>query len=279
MIKSQPRLFMRQICRLFCPIFLFILCALRLELFAEEKTEDELFILFSPPKSGTFLAADVLSRITKKEAVMHLDDFPNPRKGIESVIKAFERNGFMVAHNFNLKMINFLVKKGVKIIFLLRDPRDQLISMMNWMREGQWNWLKVARIRDQNKQIDELITGSRYGWKCVEDCILERASVVHKLSPDTIYYVYFENLVGVEGGGTLEQQIEEIQNLANFLKIELTIDEITTIANSIYGNSGTFRTGQIGTWKKYFTQRHKDSFKRRYNKYLRWYGYETNAQW
>lgn len=73
--------------------------------------------------------------------------------------------------------------------------------------------------------------------------------------------IRFENLVGEAGGGSKEKQIQEIQAIAEHIDIKLSSRQVEEIAQKLFGGTFTFREGQIGSWKKYFTPEIKQIFK------------------
>lgn len=165
------------------------------------------------------------------------------------------------------------MKGGFKVIFIMRDPRDQLVSMSDWMGEGQWGWLEVSKIKEVEARLTEMITGEAYGWKCYEGCIGNPYSVFRKLPVTHAMSVRFEDLVGPRGGGTADQQIQAILLLAVHLRFPLSIEEATSLSQEIFGGTGTFRHGRIGRWREYFLPYQRDLFNRLYRKVLLKWGY------
>ena len=94
-----------------------------------------------------------------------------------------------------------------------------------------------------------------------------------------VYTTYFEKLVGAKGGGSAEMQLEEIINIAKFLDINLSPKNAQLIADSLFGGTGTFHEGQIGSWKKYFKPEHKNAFKQLAGNLLIELGYEQDFNW
>ena len=76
-----------------------------------------------------------------------------------------------------------------------------------------------------------------------------------------VHVIRFEDLIGQAGGGSKEKQVYEIQKIAQHLDINLSIEQATDIAYRLFGGTFTFREGQIGSWKKYFTPEIKQVFK------------------
>jgi len=101
---------------------------------------------------------------------------------------------------------------------------------------------------------------------------------------DEYLIVRFENLVGEEGGGSRKLQLEEIYKIASYIGVKLFRKEALYLADHLFGtdekqHGQTFRKGQIGSWKKQFSEPHKKRFKELYNAYLIEYGYEVSDDW
>ena len=91
--------------------------------------------------------------------------------------------------------------------------------------------------------------------------------------------IRFEDLIGPNGGGDWETQLETIQKIADHLGITVTEEKIERVARNLFGGTGTFRKGQIGAWKKHFKEHHKQAFKAIAGQLLVDLGYETDFDW
>ncbi len=93
--------------------------------------------------------------------------------------------------------------------------------------------------------------------------------------------VKFENLIGPKGGGSYEQQLKTIMKISQHLGIPLSLQKIQTVIADLFGGTWTFREGQIGGWKKYFTPEIKKAFKQdpRLIQLLIDLGYENGSNW
>ena len=212
------------------------------------------FIICSPPKCGTHLISRAMELITHEKPTHYLAELGGFDNSLRLVDQAKQNHSFVVAHNLTTPVLKTLVAKGYKIIFILRDPRDQLVSMLHWFKVGQWNWLAAAHVQDQNAQITELITGGQFGWRCYEGCIGGRLARLKHLDKSKVMITYFENLVGKEGGRSSKKQRQELKKLAGFIGLELSEEQVSSIVPSIFGNTWSFRKGEIGAWKEYFTK-------------------------
>lgn len=236
-------------------------------------------VVFSPPKCGTHLIAKVISFILQRDPEFHLQSLVSAEDFLRRCEEASARDSFVVAHNLDKETVYSLLKHGYKIIFTLRDPRDQLISMADWMGEGQWDWFPVARMENREERITELITGKKYDFRCYENCMGKSVKIFSKIRESECYTAHFEYLVGPEGGGDLEEQLEEIINIAAFLKVKMSLEHAQEIAGGIFGGTSTFRKGQIGVWKENFTEYQKMTYKRLYGRTLIKLGYEKRMSW
>lgn len=104
------------------------------------------------------------------------------------------------------------------------------------------------------------------------------AAVDYMNSPNTLV-IYFEDLVGPKGGGTLDSQHKCLEKIAHFIGLPLTDSLFNKISNDLYGSTFTFREGKSNSWKEYFTEENKDLFKNFYGEDLIKMGYEKNMNW
>jgi len=181
---------------------------------------------------------------------------------------------------------DFIERYAPTTLFLIRDPRDQLLSFTNWTCEQS----KKGTVDFDNMILDFIDGKQRY-----KHCAVKMGTAAdfiwtlgitefYKLflpwtSARNVYTVRFENLVGSKGGGSDELQIQEIRNIARHLKIPLTDKKLNSVTTNLFGGTGTFVKGQIGSWKKSFTPEHKAAFKRVAGQLLIDLGYEKDLNW
>lgn len=173
--------------------------------------------------------------------------------------------------------------------FMIRDPRDQLISMAFMVLKGP-----NGETADFEQAVLDLITGEQkqYIQWAVE--IQTAHPLMWELGVVQFYELYlpwmqskkmctvkFENLVGPNGGTPLIRQINEIKKIAKHVGVTLNDLEANKISKDLFGGTLTFRQGQIGAWKQYFTPRIKQAFKDApgASQLLVDLGYEKNFEW
>jgi hypothetical protein len=95
----------------------------------------------------------------------------------------------------------------------------------------------------------------------------------------SVFVCRFEDLVGFRGGGNKNLQMRTIKKLAEHLGYCLSWERIKEISDTVFGNSATFRRGQIGDWKSYFSEENKDLFKKVMGDILVDLKYERDFKW
>ena len=82
-----------------------------------------------------------------------------------------------------------------------------------------------------------------------------------------------------KGGGTRERQIETLKKMMSYLNIEVSQERLDYAADNLWGSSGTFRKGRIGSWKESFDENNKELFKAVMGQELIELGYEQDNNW
>lgn len=225
----------------------------------------------SLPKSGSHLLLKLVCHMLNMP-FKHIDSSNN---FFESV--TVQNNDFVIFRHtpFYQNVSDHLKKHKTKTLFIYRDPRDRLVSAINHIHNSPW--VEPGIVDYVSLSFDELF----------------RREMEEKPTPYLVnYYDYypwissthacctsFEKLIGSRGGGDDEQQLQEIKKIAEYLELSYTQDELKTIATHLFGGSETFKTGQIGQWKKHFKQHHKEVFKKKYGLLLIQLGYEQDENW
>jgi len=166
-----------------------------------------------------------------------------------------------------------VAKSDLVLIFLYRDPRDQLLSLLS-SAFGKFVLPQLGLdpsvlLWEKNTAINYLI--------CHIDAIYKR--YIGWIDFSNTYAVRFEDLIGPQGGGSSQAQLQNILNIATHTGISVTQEQASLIANGLFGGTPTFHKGQIGTWKKEFTEEHKDLFKKHAGQLLIDLGYEEDMRW
>lgn len=195
------------------------------------------------------------------------------------------RGMFVTAHARFYPSLSGLVEElGFKHVLLLRDPRDVAVSHALYMlqddlhqhHEYYANTLKsdgerlMACIRGFGEDAEHRLPpiGESFG-----------AYLPWTNDPSTLV-VRFEDLIGPQGGGDAEKQLDEIGRIGRFVERPLSREEAPQIARKMYGKASlTFRKGRTGDWRDHFEQIHKRAFKETAGELLIELGYESDAGW
>ncbi|QFQ99640.1 sulfotransferase domain-containing protein [Streptomyces phaeolivaceus] len=181
---------------------------------------------------------------------------------------------------------NFLLEwsraDSPKIILNYRDPRDVLLSMVNFLTEKDAGRLGgfpdhvvygdiLKQVPDVRERIGIALTDP--GFPGGDS--FERA--LWLLRHPRVCKVTFEALVGPDGGGSTAVQAAEIEKITDFLGLADDMDaaDREALGRRVFNrDSYTFRSGRTGSWHKQFTPEHHALFERRYGYLLPLYGYE-----
>lgn len=183
---------------------------------------------------------------------------------------------------FSDELGDLLVRMKIKMVLMMRDPRDVVISHAYYVRSFASHPLYAHyQSLSEDECILQSITGvapapERSGLVDInERC---RSIIGWQVCPNTLWTT-FEKLVGPQGGGTQDAQLEELRRIAHHLGFWRREGEIVGVARQLYGGTRTFRKGQIGGWREHFSEEHKQAFKSVAGSLLIDLGYEQDDNW
>ncbi len=245
------------------------------------------FLIITIPKSGTHLLLKALAFLT--------DAKPRKTKHIEFFFEddfIYEPNTYIQALHQPASVANraLVQRHNLPVIFLIRDPRDQLISSIYWIEKHKEKH-GFSLLENLSKENAITMILSDYRTFNINPTALRCRTI------KDFYYSYlgwttysrtltvrFEDLVGSKGGGNDEKQKETLKAIAQHIGVKLENEKLEYIANNLFGISDgcrpkTFRSGQIGSWKNHFTPEHKRLFKQTTGNLLIKLGYEKDDNW
>jgi len=210
-----------------------------------------------------------------------LDEPKNVLRGrwLRRKLACMPENAYLQAHlphNDDLEAL--LVENNLKLLFIIRDPRDVLLSFVNHM------------LRDRSfpfhHQFHSLSSTEARLRATLEGCIGDRRIPLASL-PDRIarvmgWYrskqtltVRFEDLIGPQGAGLARCQRQTIRRVCDHIQFDLSEQRLDEIASSVFNTrANTFHKGQIGAWKKAFTPTIERMFADECGPYIRQLGYD-----
>ena len=242
------------------------------------------FAVITPEKTGTHLLTKQLTLLTGmdvKNSWQHTASADSINKQLnfcEANHKFFHMHAF-----YDLSLKRCFHKRNYRVIYLIRDPRDQLISLLQYIRDKGWAYgplrmdMPFGKL-SYDQQIEEMITGSRYGV-CVPKTFFDKRK--GWIAWNWALTVKYEDLVGPKGGGSKKRQMAELRRIVDHIQLPKSDQELSYVADNSYGKPGdkTFNKGKIGQWKSKFKEYHKSLFKTVYGNELIEMGYEQNHNW
>lgn len=236
-------------------------------------------VLNSLPKSGTHLLETLffnlpLMRHSGKKTLRIQTQ--NPIDPKLKFISSLKKGQFLLAHmQYHKSIIHTANDNDAKIIHLIRDPRDVMLSHLNYVEKMDTTQKSHAFITKYDNRLDRLkamIEG--------KENVLEPFPVVlDKFAPwlnhNNVLILKFEDLIGEKGGGSKEAQINAVIKTCEFISIDIEESEIEKISNSIYSpKSSTFNKGKIGNWNKVLNEDEKKWLNNIISKQIKSYDYE-----
>lgn len=235
----------------------------------------------SMPKSGT----NLLQRILVLHPALSRAWLPtlgrrNAEKWSEPrAIFSPIKNGKIVSSHFDFdEELADLMRNELKfkLLLMVRDPRDAVISDMHYIQTWPGHPLKekISGLPDDKARLLALIEG-RDGLRNIRDQIL-RFSEWTKCA----HTVRFEDAVGAGGGGSDEKQLASIKAIFQYL--EIPVDDAVALhiaTNARSGKTQTFRTGRIRNWETVYDRDLKDAFRSVAGELLVDLGYERGLDW
>lgn len=277
--------------------------------------EPEEFVLFTMPKTGTHLVRPLLEHLTAKNSISYWSPEVNcyksyfydknmtelllllphivqaywlhqpiPTHSFLSVLDQLQfTDNFLVTHApFSLEMEAILKERNCPVFFLIRDPRDWVISVIKHPPisgvdiYGAPIGDKFFLSLDMNQKIDYVIQGTPWYYSARE--VYEKFLPWMKSS--VCCTLRFEALLGPQGGAYSEkEQIAELRKIATALHLDVSDEMLLETFQASFGKGTIFSKGKAGSWKDYFNEEHKEHFKQILGDILIELGYEKDNNW
>jgi hypothetical protein len=247
----------------------------------------DLFVFHAIPKCGTHFAARLISLMTHKD----LCGGPLSLKNFQAISKANQCLHLLIP--FTLKAQNIINHLHHKVVSIVRDPRDALISHVFYMRTFAKNpgkplkrdFFIVGKDFDHltlEQQITSLIVGNEHAPSYI-DFYLQRVGWCKQ--PSNLMLKY-EDLIGFKGGGDDDIQKENIKNLAAYINLPLSEEKLQDIMDNLYIDFGEvhvedkiFKRSTTHNWRKFLTPEQIDLLKPKIGDILILLGYEKDLDW
>jgi len=249
----------------------------------------DLFALHVIPKCGTHFIQRTLQLMTGQMTI-------NRNLNLEKLTEAYNDNKILRTFQPYQPAFSLLLQRNEhKLISVIRDPRDALISHVFYMRNfpkdpngdnTKRDFFTVGENFDTlslDKQITSLIKGEN-GCMSYIDFYKER--IGWALDPVNLAIKY-EELLGTLGGGDDKIQKAKVKQIAKFIHLKLTSQELQYVLDNMYVDFGenevsdgrVFERATTGNWHTFLTEKHKKSIKQKIGKEIIQLGYDKDNKW
>lgn len=273
-------------------------------------------LINSVEKSGTHLAAKLVESIGFIGISVHLQEglyqlqngkgnlsgwselagcksYCNPQVLQQSTTRTLARilqGQYVQGHlSYNSVLKKYLRSKKFKLIMMIRDPRDVVLS---WLTHQSSRpdlapsfscFYYYNSFSSMSEKISAAIKGlpqSNIGRNSYVPSILEIFDTkIDWLAVEDVCAIKYEEIVGSRGGGCDKLQMNCLMRLCAYLGVSFHESELVSMARNIYGGSLTFNKGKVGSWRDVFTSEHRDLFKQVTGDLLIRTGYEVDDNW
>jgi hypothetical protein len=162
-----------------------------------------------------------------------------------------------------------LESRKIRMLTLLRDPRDVACSLVFYILRSKGHFLHgyFSSLPDMTARLKAVIDGIEpspmTGGLSLKPIAEQFKSIAHWESMTSVHAVFYEALVGENGGGDRLTQARAVSAILNFLEYPLAEVDIDDVCSKIYSrDSATFRTGKTGDWRNWFTVEIAEYFER-----------------
>jgi hypothetical protein len=242
-------------------------------------------LMTSVPKSGTHLVKQLFTLVglpAEREIVAE-----SPETPAELSAALVAARGDAVAGHVHGRLDYWQIARELdaRVVFVSRDPRDQVVSHAFHFRTHRDHPLHPY-FRDRVPDVDDALMAVIRGFgPGPHGHLADVATFYGYFTPwigmEGIFHTTFERLVGRHGGGSEAVQRTEVRRLLRHIRCPLPASlTAAVVAPRVFApSSPTFRQGRIGGWTSHFTPRHKEAFKETAGQLLIDLGYERDLAW
>jgi hypothetical protein len=208
-------------------------------------------------------------------------EYGNPLRIFEPTevsINRLRSGQFFTSHlKYTDSIARTINRQKIKHLFIIRDIRDCICSWTNWVMDLKSHnhmpelYFYLHALCSEEDRIMTVIEGKDRFLKSYKYHLdYGRDWIVNK----NVFITRYEDIIGPKGGGKIEKQKYEIKRIAQFLEIDLSLEEVENQAKILWGGrSRTMKFGQSKYWEKMFTSKAIEAFDKHYSGYMKMLGY------
>jgi hypothetical protein len=168
-------------------------------------------------------------------------------------------NSYICHHySYDAVLVSHLTDAGLAPIFLMRDPRDYVVSLTNHiLKHGDHkHHQRFATMGSSDERYIAVIEGlpAEGDFPAVSPLTYTYGLMQGWLKDPEVLGVKFEQVIGPKGGGTLEQQQTTFGKILEHINSPLRIGEIADYIDQSYDpQASMFNKGTLGQWQHEFS--------------------------
>jgi hypothetical protein len=227
-------------------------------------------VVISVPKAGTHLVERLLCLHPRmyRPLVSTLHSHNVERYGgLSSILNRLRPGGILITHlHYSEEVNNLLINSGVKVIVVIRDPRDIVVSRAFYVaRNPAHHYYKYAVNLSLKERLYRAIVGDpEHGYLSIRQTLEWFAGWL-----ETEYF-----LIRYEQVLDDSHRSHVVRDLFVYLGIPLSDKYVAHISQRAISNtSPTFRKGSSGEWRQHFDQELFELFLRTCGDLMERYGY------
>ena len=203
---------------------------------------------------------------------------------VRQVLSKLQPGCYTSAHMpYNAGVEDILAKFNIRPFFVIRDPRDVVVSGAKHAMQHTGHFLheEYKRLPSDKARLLAAIRGIQRadGSFLGSDMAAKLRSIEGWLNAPSVVTLKFEDMIGAQGGGSDGTQQAAILKVGEHIGLPLTPPMALDIGHRAFGRGNTFRAGQIGSWRQSFDDEVKAIFKQEAGALLIKMGYEQNDDW
>ena len=241
------------------------------------KNKESIILCNSWPKSGTHLLLNMSEIILGGKGDWYKDGaIKSPPNDINLLFERINERINSHGNNFAMKghigyseeILNFIKTNNIKVLFIIRDPRDVVCSTIRWVTDLRKNWDANEYFSGLEKedQLSYAIKGmpsispfsDNDSFVLWEQSIVERYKLITPwANNENACFLKYEELSGNLGEKLFNESIERV---IKFLSIE-DVAVVKKLKNNLIDKkSPTFHSGKSGEWRNEFSKKNIEEF-------------------
>ena len=235
------------------------------------------------PKSGTHMLERALCLYPSlyRKLVRTVEDRKlSCEEELNGVLQSMRPGQIIFSHlHFTERRWALVARLGIRVVFMIRDPRDVAISEHKFIRTYEKHYLHQLFVAqpDLENCLRLTITGET---SVKYPSIADRLEKFVGWFDREVFVIRFEDLIGAQGGGDLSRQRTTLMALYQHIGIHLSEEELSFLAAKVFSElSPTFRSGKAKGWQTQMSQDMQALFRQVAADILVRYGYESDPNW